>query len=314
MTLPDSSAVQKFSDPERTRDGVPRARVALGRLRTLWVNTGTLCNLTCANCYIESSPTNDRLAYFTLADLKFYLDEIEAGGLGTEEIAFTGGEPFMNPDMIAMLEAVLSRGLRALVLTNAMKPMAHKQAALKQLQAAYGSRLALRVSIDHFDPARHDEERGPGTFDLTLAGLKWLAGEGFAPRVAGRTLWGQSPAEMRAGFQALFAEEGLSIDCEDPEALVVFPEMDETAEVPEITESCWGILGVKPDDIMCASSRMVVRRKGAKGPAVLACTLIAYDQRFELGQSLAEASAPVSLNHPHCARFCVLGGGACSRS
>ena len=46
---------------------------------------------------------------------------------------------------------------------------------------------------------------------------------------------------------------------------------------------------------------------------VLACTLLAYDPRFEMGTTLAEASAPVSLNHPFCSSFCVLGGAACSR-
>ena len=65
---------------------------------------------------------------------------------------------------------------------------------------------------------------------------------------------------------------------------------------------------------MCATSRMVVKRKGASLPAVLACTLLPYDPRFEFGGTLAEASGAVPLNHPHCAKFCVLGGGACSRS
>ncbi|MDA8781786.1 hypothetical protein N9N16_01100 [Porticoccaceae bacterium] len=63
--------------------------------------------------------------------------------------------------------------------------------------------------------------------------------------------------------------------------------------------------------MMCASSRMVVVPRGSK-PVVMACTLLAYDQRFNLGESLAEASTDVSLNHPHCAKFCVLGGGSCS--
>jgi hypothetical protein len=58
---------------------------------------------------------------------------------------------------------------------------------------------------------------------------------------------------------------------------------------------------------------MVVKRKGATRPAVLACTLLAYDPQFELGTTLAEASRPVPLNHPHCAKFCVLGGAACSK-
>ena len=87
----------KFRDPRVTAKGETRAVVALKRLRTFRFNTGTLCNLTCRNCYIESSPTNDRLVYLSLAEVAEYLDEIERDGLGTEEIGFTGGEPFMNP-------------------------------------------------------------------------------------------------------------------------------------------------------------------------------------------------------------------------
>ena len=111
----------------------------------------------------------------------------------------------------------------------------------------------------------------------------------------------------------MFAELDVAIDAEDPVALMVFPEMDAAADVPEITEACWGILGKSPEDVMCATSRMVVKRKDAAVPAVIACTLLPYDPRFELGQTLAEASGAVPLNHPHCAKFCVLGGGACSR-
>ena len=94
---------------------------------------------------------------------------------------------------------------------------------------------------------------------------------------------------------------------------MLFPEMDAAVDVPEITTACWGILKKSPDSLMCASSRMLVKRRGAAAPAVLACTLLPYDAQFELGGTLAEASRPVALNHPHCARFCVLGGAACSR-
>jgi hypothetical protein len=57
---------------------------------------------------------------------------------------------------------------------------------------------------------------------------------------------------------------------------------------------------------------MVVKRKGAERPAVVACTLLPYDPRFELVHTLREAQVEVPLNHPHCARFCVLGGASCS--
>ena len=96
--------LKKFEDPDRTAKGEHRASVSLTALETLWFNTGTLCNIACTHCYIESTPKNDRLEYITAAEVALYLDEIHADNLGTREIGFTGGEPFMNPDMIDMTE------------------------------------------------------------------------------------------------------------------------------------------------------------------------------------------------------------------
>lgn len=307
--MPDGG---KFRDPATTAKGEPRAVVGLRRLDTLWVNTGTLCNIACQGCYIDSGPRNDALAYFTPDDLRPFLDEIAERRLGTREIGFTGGEPFLNPHLPALLEDCLERGFSVLVLTNAMKPLTHRRAALLALKARFGARLGLRVSLDHFTRERHEALRGPGTWDAALEGLRWLAAEGFDVALAGRTRWGEPEAEERAGYAALLDRLGIALDAFDAHRLVLFPEMDETAEVPEITTACWDILGKRPDSVMCASARMVVRRKGAARPAVLACTLLAYDARFELGATLAEAARPVALNHPHCARFCVLGGARCS--
>jgi uncharacterized Fe-S cluster-containing radical SAM superfamily protein len=304
---------RKFQDPEVTLKGEQRAKVELTALRTLWFNTGTLCNITCANCYIESSPRNDALVYLSLAEVRGFLDEARAHPV--EEVGFTGGEPFMNPDLVPMLDEVLARGLRALVLTNAMQPMRRYGAALRALLDRHGGeRLVIRVSLDHHDPGIHDIERGPGSFARTMEGLAWLAREGFTIHVAGRAAFdAEGEAAMRAGYAALFAAHAIPVDAEDPVALMLFPEMDPGRDVPEITTACWGILKKSPDSLMCASARMVVKRKGAEQPAVLACTLLAYDRRFELGATLAEASGAVVLNHPHCATFCVLGGAACSR-
>ena len=118
---------------------------------------------------------------------------------------------------------------------------------------------------------------------------------------------------LNAGYARLFRELDIPVDAHDPVRLMLFPEMDLGRDVPEITTACWGILHKSPDTVMCASARMVVKRKDAAAPAVLACTLLPYDPRFELASTLAEASGAVSLNHPYCASFCVLGGAACSR-
>ena len=146
--MADGAVRAKFSDQWVTAKGEARAVVPLYALDTLWFNTGTLCNITCANCYIESSPKNDRLAYLSLADVRLYLDEIERDGLATKLIGFTGGEPFMNREFIAILGETLARGFEALVLTNAMRPMERHRRQLLELKARYGARLRLRVSLD----------------------------------------------------------------------------------------------------------------------------------------------------------------------
>ena len=304
--------VRKFADPLLTADGKRRAHVALERLRTLWFNTGTLCNLACENCYIESTPRNDRLVYLTRPEARSYLDEIAALAMDVEEIGFTGGEPFMNPNLLGMLEDSLARDYSVLVLTNAMRPMMKCANALQRLRDRHASRLALRVSVDHFARVHHEEERGPRSWAPTIQGLHWLNDHGFNVRVAARLRWGDDEATMRAGFGALFEAEGIAVDAENPQSLVLFPEMEETADTPEITTECWQLLGVHPQDMMCASSRMVVKRKGAAQPDVVSCTLLPYQQAFSLGPRLAGALGDVALNHPHCSRFCVLGGGKCS--
>lgn len=303
----------KFKDAAVTAKGEQRAHVALKSLETLWFNTGTLCNLTCRNCYIESSPKNDRLVYLTAAEVAAYLDEIERDRHGTKLIGFTGGEPFMNPALPAMLDDVLSRGFKAMVLTNAMKPMHKMKRALLDLQKRHGRNLTIRVSVDHYAPPLHEHERGARSWKPTIDGLVWLASNGFDVHVAGRHFSDEPEETVRAGYARLFADLGVAIDAQNPGTLVLFPEMDDTVDVPEITISCWGILKKSPDSVMCASSRMVIKRKGAAHPAVVACTLLPYDPQFELGGSLAESVDPVRLNHPHCAKFCVLGGAACSQ-
>jgi sulfatase maturation enzyme AslB (radical SAM superfamily) len=313
----------KFTDPDWTITRERRASVALTRLRILWINTGTLCNIVCRNCYIESSPSNDRLVYFSARDAAQLYDEILTHDLGTEEIGFTGGEPFLNPELAFMLEDALMRGFSALVLTNGMQPMQRPKIkrALMALKEAYGEKLKLRVSLDHYSKDLHEAERGPRSWEPALAGLDWLARNGFNVAVAGRSCWGESEAETRAGYARFIAARGWPIDAADPSQLTLLPEMDGRSDVPEITTRCWALLHKAPGDVMCATSRMVVKRRGADRPTVVPCTLLPYERAFEMGSTLLEASradggmfaaGAVKLCHPNCAKFCVLGGGSCA--
>lgn len=311
----------KFKDPDWTAKGDRRASVPLLGLETLWLNTGSLCNITCRSCYIESSPSNDRLAYLSAAEARAFLDE--ARRLGTRAIGFTGGEPFLNHELPEMLSDALARGFEVLVLTNAMLPMQRPgvKKHLLALQAANPGRMTMRVSLDHHTRELHEVERGAGSWARTIDGIDWLLANGFAVAIAGRSCWGESEPDARNGYARLFAGRGWRLDATSRSQLVIFPEMDGRHDVPEITTACWGILHKEPRDVMCSASRMVVKRQGASGPVVVPCTLLPYEPEFEMGATLAEAAVAhggmfdrgaVKMCHPHCAKFCMLGGGSCS--
>jgi uncharacterized radical SAM superfamily Fe-S cluster-containing enzyme len=266
--------------------------VELGQLETLWINTGTLCNLACTKCFMESSPTNDSLAYFPLASFRELLAQAPSD---LAEIGFTGGEPFMNPDIMPMLEAALAAGKRVLVLTNATRPM-QRHANLSRLFASHPGRLAIRVSLDHYLPDRHEALRGKHSFASTMEGLKWLAAAGAKLAVAARTPWGEAEAMMQAGFARLFAAHSLSID-----DLILFPEMDFCAPAQPVT----AVAVAEAPPVMCQSSRMAVQRKGGSEISFVPCTLLP-------DRDLSAWDDPVTLDHPHCSRFCVYGGASCA--
>ena len=300
---------KKFKEKFKTADGKDRAFVEISQLKTLWFNTGTLCNLTCSNCYIESSPKNDRLEYISFEEFKTFINESIQNELGTKEIGFTGGEPFMNKDIFKMIKYSLDNDFKTLVLTNAMKPMMNNKSQLLRLNHL---NLTIRVSIDHYTKEKHEEVRGPNSWEPMIEGLKWLSENNFNYCLATRLMWGEDEDTTRNNFQKFIDQFNLKLNSKSKIQLVTFAEMDVNQDTPEITTDCWKILNKEPETVMCSTSRMIVKKKGEKLPSVIACTLLPYEKEFDLGKSLKESNQKVYLNHPHCSKFCVLGGSSCS--
>lgn len=300
--------MEKFKDPFITAKGDTRAWVDLVDLKTLWFNSGTQCNLACENCYIESSPKNDRLSYITDKQIAPYLEEISNDVM----VGITGGEPFINPHIQKIIELILDRGHELLILTNAYRILKRHQDFLIKIRRYFAKQLYLRVSLDHYTKDIHEKERSVGTFAKTIEQIKWLVDNNFQTSIAGRSLVSEDAENALLGYQKLFDDNGINLKLSLGDNIVIFPEMILDESVPEITTDCWNILDKKPEQQMCATDRMVVVRKGESKPVVLPCTLLAYDKQFELGNSLKDASKRVQLNHVFCAKFCVLGGASCS--
>ena len=299
----------KFNNLTLTADGKARAFIEAKNLKTLWFNTGTLCNLTCKNCYIESSPTNDRLSYLNFDEYLKFMIEAKEEGLNLLEIGFTGGEPFLNKDFTKMLNHSVQQDVEVLVLTNAMKPMLNKRSEILNLNK---DKLTFRISIDHVDQKKHEKIRGQNSYKPMIEGVKWLRDNNFKMSLATRLMWGESEEQIRKKFKEFIIKYELPINASSTKDLVTFTEMDVKQDTPEITTECWSILNKNPESVMCSSSRMVVKKKGKEKPSVIACTLLPYDEAFDLGPTLKESMQRIYLNHPHCSKFCVLGGSSCS--
>ena len=290
-------------DPE----GNPRGYIQPQQLTELWFHTGTTCNLRCSFCLEGSNPGNNRLEPLTLSDVKPFIQE--AVPLGTRQFSFTGGEPFVIPDIITILDYALDHA-PCLVLTNATEPLLNRfQQVAPLIQKPFP--LRFRVSLDHPDPAAHDNFRGHGNFALSLKVMERLHHLGFGVSIARQSKTGEDIEAVNRAYIPFFKEAGIPEDT----AIVVFPEFHEPGsnpKVPHITESCMTTYKTEEtrNQLMCNFSKMVVKQDGKMH--TYACTLVDDDPDFSFGHNLSEAmKVRVMLKHHRC-YTCFASGASCS--
>ena len=143
----------------------------------LWLYTNFDCNLQCAYCCVRSSPRAARRA-LGLERVRRIAEE--ARGLGVKEIFVTGGEPFVLPDIGAIV-AACADAAPTTALTNGMLFSGRR---LSELLALPRERVTLQISLDSPSPERHDQNRGRGTWARALRGIETARAEGFRVRLA----------------------------------------------------------------------------------------------------------------------------------
>ena len=276
----------------------PAASVPRGELAahdTLWFQVaGTLCNLACTHCFVSCSPTNHTHEMLSLADVRRRLEEAVA--LGVKEYYFTGGEPFLNPDMEAILAATLEVG-PATVLTNGMLLDPTRCERLAAMAAAADHSLDLRVSLDGFDAASNDAIRGEGVFRRTLQGVRNLAAAGLAPVLTVTEVHGENAGdEGKERFYALL--RGLGIDKPRLKVLPVFHigaeaerggtyESWQRLRAGDVEAGAW-------DHLQCSSCRMVTDQ------GVWVCPILVNEPQGRMGATLADGLGRFDLAHPAC--------------
>lgn len=292
-----------------TRVGVERAAapaptLELRALDTLWLQvTGTLCNLACRHCFITCGPKNDSHPFMSVDQVR---DAVEtATGYGVKEFYFTGGEPFMHPDIFDLIELTLDRGPLS-ILTNGVLIDASMAARLRRIFDASRYSLDLRVSLDGTDAASNDPIRGRGTFASIMQGVRCLADAGLNPVLTVTEVNPDADDASRERFRDLLRSVGLT----KPRLKFLAPfkiGREERRDRPyddheRLVEG--DLLDGEEDVLQCSSCRMVT----AKG--VWPCPILIEVPQARMGDQLVDGMRPIQLDHPACFT-CHVEGVSC---
>jgi molybdenum cofactor biosynthesis enzyme MoaA len=281
-------------------------RVELRSLDELWFQvSGTLCNLECTHCFISCSPKNDSFGYLSLDEVAAAIEESLAWGV--KEYYFTGGEPFLNRDIVPILELTLQYG-PATVLTNGTVLKPEWLERLKAAEAGSLYSLEFRVSIDGPTPEINDPIRGERTFERAMQGVELLSEFGFLPIITMTRTWEEPEDEpILARFRQVLKEHG----CLRPR-LKILPRLKIGAEARR-TEGYHRLERITPElmagydqsQLICNHSRVVT----SKG--VYVCPILLESPEARLGSTLAEANRDFPLAHGACFT-CYLYGAICT--
>jgi molybdenum cofactor biosynthesis enzyme MoaA len=284
-------------------------RVYLEHLDNLWFQiTGTLCNLTCTHCFISCSPSNHAFEFLDYDTVIRTLEE--SVKLGVKEYYFTGGEPFMHPRILDILEATLRIG-PATVLSNGTLFRDKTVERLKEIRDGSIYSLELRVSIDGPNAASNDRIRGEGSFDRAMAGVKKVIDAGFLPIVTMAQTW--DDADSQNVYQKM-RQVLIDLGCTRPRVKLL-PSLKIGAEAlrsrgytdsERVTEEM--MQDFDASILICANSRIVTDK------GIHVCPILIEQRDSVLGRTLAEAvKTDYALRHQAC-YTCWLSGAICSNA
>jgi AdoMet-dependent heme synthase len=275
--------------------GFPNA--PLYYLETLWFQVaGTLCNLECGHCLVSANPRNKTHLMMSLEEVKRHLKDAE--DLGVREFYFTGGEPFMNRDMLGILEETLKVG-PANVLTNGTFIDDRLAARLRALYDASPYSLELRISLDGTTQETNDPIRGAGTFERILRGIKNLAAVGINPVITVTEAAPELEKEGQKGRERFF-ELINSLGIRQPRMKILslfhIGEEESRSCGYKKNETLRG-LHLTQDDLLklqCTSSRIVTHE------GVWVCPILVNDPGSRMGDSVQDTLKPFLLDRGAC--------------
>lgn len=270
--------------------------VSLKQLETLWFQvTGTHCNLQCTHCFISCGPKNNTYEFLNVDVIRRYLKE--ALTLGVKEFYFTGGEPFLHPEIADLIKEALDYG-QTTVLSNGTLITRDTAQKFAQISQVSKYKLEFRISLESYREEENDQIRGKNSFKRAMKGIQTLVHAGFNPiiTIADWQKYGMFANEMKDGFESLVHSLDVPQIRLKKLPLVLLGRcaglIRPYHENERVTGKCFDNYSM--DNLQCATSRIVT----SKG--VFVCPLLINDPKAWMGWTLKESLKPYIMESPAC--------------
>ena len=275
----------------------------------LWFYTGSKCNLSCTHCYVESSPTANQHPLLTYETFQKTLKEALSKEYKKLDIYFTGGEPFLNPDLIAMLKTCVNHG-DTTVLTNGTRITEEIAHELAEIEKNSEFKLNFRISLDGPNAEKNNLIRGFKAFERATNGLNNLIQNGFNPIVTSMRSWPLLDSDKIEGqFVELLVNQGIP---KQEQKLKILPQLRLGREIDRsrpynseelFTDSCFTDYDF--NQLQCSKCRMVSER------GVWVCPILINENEARMGDTLTDAEIPFDLKFMAC-WTCRMDGMSCT--
>lgn len=278
----------------------------LDHLDTLWLQvTGTLCNLACLHCFISCGPKNHSHEYMSLEQVHRAVDK--GARQGVKAYYFTGGEPFLHPEIDQMIELTLAHGPLT-VLTNGILIDEEMAAWLAERFRTSRYSFDLRVSLDGTTRSENDALRGRGTFDKIIASIERLHSAGLNPVITVTTCHaGSGGEEGRQKFYEFVRSRGI----DKPRLKFLAPFKIGREERRGGGYEDWerlvegDLIDGEAEQLQCSNCRMVT----SKG--VYPCPILVEHDDARMGDELEDGLEAIELRHQAC-YTCHVEGVSCA--
>jgi len=142
-------------------------------IRTVQLNIGLRCNLSCGHCHVESSPRRrEQMSWEIMALAIETAKKVRAA-----TVDITGGEPILHPQLPRLIKAARKAELQVMLRTN-LTALLKKQCA--DLPAFFkANRVRIVGSLPSCEEMIVDAQRGPGVYRDSIEAIRRLNAIGY---------------------------------------------------------------------------------------------------------------------------------------